>query len=181
MRKFLVIIIIILSALILIATASTGENIISSEKVSSKVSSHATATASIREKFTLPDEIFSWHSVNEHVVNITPTSTGENLGRVVYKDYSQGKFTLQIILAEGVGAGELYVPEKVNDVKGVMPSEAEYKILEVAGRKSILEVRSFMPVALAVRLDDNSSLTIESFALNEAEIVKFAEELINLL
>ncbi|MBQ7593141.1 MAG: hypothetical protein IJU48_02160 [Synergistaceae bacterium] len=131
--------------------------------------------------FELPDEISSWHSVSEHVVNITPTSTGENLGRVVYRDYSRGKSTLQIILTEGAGAGELYVPERVNDLKGVMSSEADYKVLEVAGCKSILEVRSFMPVALAVRLDDNSSLTIESFALNEAEIVKFAEDLINLL
>ncbi len=149
MKKFLVIIIIILS--------------LSSEALS----------------FELPDEIYLWHSMSEHVVDITPTSTGENLGRVVYRDYSQGKFTLQVILAEGVGAGELYVPEKVNDVKGVMPSEADYKVLEVAGRKSILESRSFMPVALAVRLDDNSSLTIESFALNEAEIVKFAEEFLS--
>ena len=134
---------------------------------------------SVALSFELPDEISSWHSVNEQVVNLIPSSTGENLGRFVYKDYSLGKKTLKIILAEGVGAGELYVPEKLNDSKGLMPSEADYKIVDIAGKKSILEIRSFMPLALAVKLDDNSSLTIESFALNETEVVKFAEELLS--
>ena len=108
------------------------------------------------------------------------TEKSQDLGKVIYKDYEREnpKKTLQIILTEGKGMGSLYVPEKIKTSKGLMPSEAGYKILNVAGKRAILETQSYLPIVLAVNFDNNIVLTIESKSLNENEIVKFAEELL---
>ena len=128
----------------------------------------------------LPEKINDWHSVNEFITPLIASEKSQDLGRVIYKDYEREnpKKNLQIILTEGKGTGNLYVPEKVKTSKGLMPSEAGYKILNVAGKSAILETQSYLPLVLAVKVDNNIVLTIESKSLNENEIVKFAEELL---
>ncbi len=93
------------------------------------------------------------------------------------RDFPKG--TLQIIMTEGRGTGSLYVPEGVRDSKGAMPAESGYEILNVAGRKSVLERREYMPLALAVDVAENVILTIETGSLTEDEIVSFAEEVLS--
>ncbi len=128
----------------------------------------------------LPEKINDWHSVNEFVAPLIASEKSQDLGKIIYKDYEREnpKKTLQIILTEGKGTGSLYVPEKVKTSKGLMPSEAGYKILNVAGKRAILETQSYLPLVLAINIDNNIVLTIESKSLNENEIVKFAEELL---
>ena len=129
----------------------------------------------------LPDAVNEWRCVKEDVVPLVLDANHENLGRMVYRDYEREmpKGTLQIILTEGKGTGSLYVPEHVRDSKGAMPSESGYKILNIVGRKSVLEKHSYMPLVLAVDAGDNVILTIESSSLNENELVTFAEEILS--
>lgn len=131
--------------------------------------------------YELPDAVKEWRCVNEHVVPLVLDVNSENLGRIVYRDYEceMPKGTLQIILTEGRGTGSLYVPEGVRDSKGAVPAESGYKLLDVAGRKSVLEKRAYMPLALAVSAGDNVVLTIETGSLTEDEIVSFAEEVLS--
>ena len=126
----------------------------------------------------LPDSVKEWQCVSEHIVTLTPEANGENLGRMVYRDYlrESPKGTVQVILTEGRGTGSLYVPERVRDAKGLTPSDSEYRLLTVSGRKSIMEHQAYMPLVLAVNVGDNVILTIESNSLTEDEIVSFAEE-----
>ena len=130
----------------------------------------------------LPDSLGEWHCVNEHVVSLVPDATSEDLGRMVYRDYEREvpRGRVQVILTEGTGTGSLYVPENLRDSGEFMPSDAGYKLLTVAGRKSILEVHAYMPLVLAVDVCDNVILTIESSSLTEEEIVRFAEEALSL-
>lgn len=121
-----------------------------------------------------------WHLVNEYITPLIAVANSQDLGQVIYRDYERynpaGLVTT--ILTKGVGTGALYVPEKVNAAKGLMPADSSYEVLEVVGRKAILENQSYMPLALAVHVDDNTILTIESISLNHDEIIKFAEEIL---
>ena len=129
----------------------------------------------------LPDSVKEWRCMKEHVVPLILEADGENLGRMVYREYVREfpKGSVQVIMSEGRGTGSLYVPESVRDSKGAMPSETEYKILRIAGRNSVLENRAYMPLALAVNAGDNVVLTIETGSLTEDEIVGFAEEILS--
>ena len=129
----------------------------------------------------LPDAVNEWRCVKEDVVPLVLDANHENLGRMVYRDYVRDfpKGTVQVIMSEGKGTGSLYVPESVRNSKGAMPSESGYKIMNIAGRKSVLENRAYMPLALAVEAGDNVILTIETGSLTEDEIVSFAEEILS--
>ena len=129
----------------------------------------------------LPDTVNEWRCVKEDIVPLILDANGENLGRIVYRDYAREnpKGTLQIILTEGIGTGSLYVPERVRDSKGAMPSDSYYKILDIDGLKSILERHEFMPVSIAVNAAKNTVITIESSSLSEESIIEFARNLIS--
>ncbi|MBQ7215398.1 MAG: hypothetical protein IJS39_05385 [Synergistaceae bacterium] len=129
----------------------------------------------------LSDTVEEWHCVKEYIVPLILDAGSEDLGRMVYRDYVRDfpKGTVQIILSEGRGTGSLYVPESVRDSEGAMPAESGYRILSIAGRKSVLENRAYMPLALAVDAGDNVILTIETGSLTENEIVSFAEEILS--
>ena len=136
--------------------------------------------ASCAYALELPDSVNEWHCVKEHVVTLTPSATGENLGRMVYRDYVRDApiGTVQVILTEGTGTGSLYVPEKVRTFKGLMPSDSSYKIFDIAGRKTIIEGNDDMPLSLAVSAGVNTVLTIESRALDEESIIEFARSIL---
>lgn len=129
----------------------------------------------------LPDTIHEWHSVSEHVVPLIASAGSKNFGRCVYKDYvhESPKGYMQIILTEGSGTGTLYVPERINDSKGLMPSSSGYEVLNVAGHKSIIEHQMYMPSVLAVNVSKDIILTIEVGSLDDKKIIELAEELLN--
>ena len=131
--------------------------------------------------YELPDTVSEWRCVKEHIVPLVLDVNSEDIGRMVYRDYVRDfpQGTVQIILTQGKGTGSLYVPENVRDSAGAMPSESGYKLLNIAGRKSVLENRAYMPLALAVSAGDNVVLTIETGSLTEDEIVSFAEEILS--
>ncbi len=137
--------------------------------------------ASCAYALELPDSVNEWHCVKEHITTLTPDADGVNRGRMVYRDYEREspQGIVHVILTEGTGTGSLYVPEKVRKPEGLTLSASEYKLLTIAGSKSIMEVHSYMPLVLAVNAGDNVVLTLESSSLNEHEIVSFAEEILS--
>ena len=118
-----------------------------------------------------------WILTNEFIQPLIPGDNSEDLGRVIYRTYEKKsplkKF--EIILTEGKGTGNLYIPEKINDAKKLMPA-SEYKILNINGRKAILENQSYLPLALAIQVDNNVILNIESSSLNQEELISIAKE-----
>ena len=131
----------------------------------------------------LPDKIQEWHSVSEYVVPLIAAKDNKDFGRCVYRDYVREapKGYMQVILTEGSGTGTLYVPERVNDSKGVMSSSSGYEILSVAGHDSIIEHHDNMPAVLAVNVSKDIILTIETTALSEEEIKLIAENILNII
>ena len=128
----------------------------------------------------LPDTIHEWHSVSEYVVPLIATKDNKDFGRCVYRDYVREapKGFMQVILTEGSGTGTLYVPERVNDSKGVMSSSSGYEIVNIAGHDSIIEHHDNMPAVLAVNVSKDIILTIETGSLNDESIIELAEELL---
>ena len=125
-------------------------------------------------------KISDWTLTKEFITPLIPDANSEDLGRVIYKTYERKspRGILEIILTEGKGTGNLYVPENVDENKKLMPA-SEYKILEVDGHKAILENQSFLPLVLAINVDDNVILNIESSSLNQEELVSIAKQILS--
>ena len=130
--------------------------------------------------FELPDSVNEWQCVNEHITPLVPAATSADLGRVVYRDYAREapRGFVQVIMTDGTGTGSLYVPEKAGDSKGDLPTEAAYKLLNVAGYKAVFEKYPLMPLSLAVDAGKDIIITVESSYLSEDEIIKFTEDLL---
>ncbi|MBQ7577764.1 MAG: hypothetical protein IJT21_05830 [Synergistaceae bacterium] len=127
----------------------------------------------------LPDKIQNWHLLSE---DITPLTAGnKNFGRVVYRSYlrTSPRGTLDIILTEGSGAGNLYVPECMKDSEGLFRPASDYVVLNISQKRAILERSETLPLVLAIKAGDNITLTIETHALNESELINFAGDLLS--
>lgn len=131
----------------------------------------------------LPDEIQEWHLVSEYVLPLIASKDNTNFGRCVYKSYvrESPKSYMQVILTEGSGTGTLYVPERVNDSKGVMYSPSEYDVLNISGHNSIIEHHEHIPTALAVNISKDIILTLEAGSLDDNEMIELAEEFVKKL
>ena len=131
----------------------------------------------------LPDVVGEWRCVNEYVQSLTTEYNHESHGQITYRTYTRESPAgmLEVILTEGSGAGSLYVPENVRAVKGVMSSESGFEVVDIAGRKAIIERHSFMPLALAVNVEGDMTLTVETTALNEEGVIDFAENMLRVM
>ena len=133
--------------------------------------------------FELPQKINNWVAVNENVLNLNASTENQNLGRVIYKNYirRRPRGELQIILTEGDGPGALYVPEnniKNSDSDSLFASGSDYEVLNILGYRAILELNENLPPSLAVRVNQDTTLTIESYSLNKNEIINLAKEIL---
>lgn len=128
----------------------------------------------------LPDSIREWHSVSERVQNLIAIAGNKNLGRCVYKTYEREspKGYMNLILTEGPGTGSLYVPERINDSKGVMQVSSGYEVLSISGYSAVLERHEYMPSALAVNISKDIILTVETGSLDDKGIIEITEELL---
>ena len=124
-------------------------------------------------------QISGWELKNEFVTPLIPDANSEDLGRVIYKTYEREspRAILEIIITEGTGTGNLYVPENVNASKGLMPA-SEYKILEINGHRAIFESPEFLPAALAVNAGENLIINLESSSLSQEELIEIAGEIL---
>ena len=127
----------------------------------------------------LPDKIQDWHLVSE---NITPlTASNKNFGRVVYRNYlrTSPRGNLEIILTEGSGAGNLYVPESVKDSEGLFKPASDYRVVNISNKRAVLEKNENLPLVLAIKAGNNITITIETHSLNESELINFAGDLLS--
>lgn len=129
----------------------------------------------------LPNRVGEWYSVSKNILPLITEYNHESHGRVVYVTYKRESPSgfLDVILTEGAGTGSLYVPEKVNASKGMMPSDSGFEVVKVSGHDAIIESQSYMPLALAVNTGDNITLNIESTSANKEELVRIAEEILS--
>lgn len=129
----------------------------------------------------LPETLGEWRSVSKYIQPLITEYNGESQGTVTYMTYNRESpsSTLDIILTEGAGTGNLYVPEKVNNDKGMMPSDSGFEVLKVSGHDAIFESHAFMPLALTVNADDNVILTLESASLEENELIEIVEVILS--
>ena len=125
-------------------------------------------------------EFQEWHLINENITPLILDANSEDVGKIIYETYesNNSKKTFEIIFTQGKGTGSLYIPDKIKNSKGVMPSDSEYKIFEIKGKKAILENQSYLPLAIAINFNDNAVITIESSSLSEEELIKIAEEIL---
>ena len=129
----------------------------------------------------LPNRVGEWQIVSTNILPLVTTYNGESHGRVVYRTYKRESPSafLDVILTEGAGAGSLYVPEKVNASKGMLPNDSGFEVVKVSGHDAIIESQSFMPLVLAVNAGDNITLNLESPSANTEELVRIAEEILS--
>lgn len=109
----------------------------------------------------LPETVGGWHCVSEHVTPLVLAVDSSDIGTITYRDYVRDGRTIHAILTQGTGTGSLYVPESVNDVRGVMPSGSVYELIDINGYKSILERYDYLPLSLAVHAGKDTVLTVE--------------------
>ena len=133
----------------------------------------------------LPDRVGAWRLTSE---DVTPLATAsEDLGRWTRLIYSREapRGDLEANVMEGSGPGRLRVPEapsgQPNPSDAVMNAETEYKILDVAGRRAVLERHPVLPLCLAVPVSPDLSLTLESHAADEEELIEFARQAVGSL
>lgn len=124
----------------------------------------------------LPDVVGEWRCVNEHVQSLITEYNHESHGRITYRTYTRESPAgmLEVILTEGSGAGSLYVPESVRASKGVMPNESGFEVVDIDGCGAIIERHNHLPVALAVNVSGDMTLTIETLALDVEGVIDFA-------
>ena len=124
-------------------------------------------------------QISGWELKSEFVTPLIPDANSEDLGRVVYKTYEREspRAVLEIILTEGTGTGNLYVPESVDASKGLMPADG-YEILEIEGHRAVLESPEFLPMALAINAGENLIINLESPSLSREELIETAKEIL---
>ena len=123
-------------------------------------------------------QISGWELKSEFVTPLIPDSNSEDLGRAVYKTYERESppAVLEIIITEGAGTGNLYVPGSVKTSQGLMPA-SEYKILEINGHRAIFENPGFLPSVLAVQAGENLIVNLESSSLALEELTGIAKEI----
>lgn len=128
----------------------------------------------------LPDNVGEWKTVTTNIIPLITEYNQESHGRVTYRTYvrENPSSTLDVILTEGTGTGNLYVPEKVNDTPGMMPSDSGYERLTVSGHDAIIEAVPNMPLVLAVSVSGDVVLTVEGRAIDAEGIARFAEKMI---
>ena len=139
----------------------------------------------------LPETAGNWRSEEEYVLPLVLTANSEDVGRWTQRIYTQAEQPgspaqrvfqqVEVNLMEGSGPGPLRVPEAVGSYDGVIKSQAEYQVLEVAGRRAVLERYPYLPLVLSVAVRPDAVLTLESRTADEKELVELAEKLIEIL
>ena len=130
----------------------------------------------------MPERAGDWSSDREDVTQFILEADSGDMGqwtRRLYTRESPGA-AVEANLMEGPGPGPLRIPESVGSYDAVMEAKSEYRILEVAGRRAVLERGPLLPLALTVSLGKNRTLTLEGH-VTEEELTGLAVQFIGIL
>ena len=127
----------------------------------------------------LPDVLDEWHA--DPIATREFRTASEDLGQWQNRIYRRAApiAGVEVGLMEGSGPGTLRVPDKPtpqNDAP--LGFVSTYRTLNIAGKRAILERGEVTGQALAVALDKNRTLTLETKSLSEEEFLNFAERLV---
>ena len=129
----------------------------------------------------LPDAVGPWTGASEDILPLKTAS--EDLGVWRNRVYARSAppARIEAILMEGPGPGTLRVPQgAVSADDFPIGFGARYGILEVVGRRAVLERQDLLGLALAVVLGPSRTLTLESRSVPLEKLLAFAEEFIAL-
>jgi hypothetical protein len=129
----------------------------------------------------LPDALAEWRGSQTQTTRLTAS---EELGLWTSRVYTRVApiAGVEANLMEGSGPGSLYVPEgEVVGNEGPLCFSSTYETLIVAGKRAILERGDTTGQALAVSLDKERTLTLETKSLSKEELLDFAAQLIAVL
>ncbi len=129
---------------------------------------------------SLPEALPDWKSKTQDTVEFKTVSDdfGQWNNRVYTRVSQPG--AVEAVLMEGSGPGTLMVPSgdiKTNDYP--IGFGATYTTIKVDGHEAILEGESITGLALAVKLGEKRTLTLESKSLSQDELIEFAKKVIN--
>ncbi|MDR2528750.1 MAG: hypothetical protein LBD04_07025 [Synergistaceae bacterium] len=126
----------------------------------------------------LPEKVGEWRGMPAQVTEFTLTKDNENVGRWENRVYTRAApiASVEANLMKGSGPGTLFVHEEGNEF-----TPPPYEVLNIAGKRAILEYEEATGQALAVALGKDSTLTLESKSLSREELLSFARNLIAIL
>ncbi|MCR4819220.1 MAG: hypothetical protein K5841_09725 [Fretibacterium sp.] len=129
-----------------------------------------------------------WRSPKEYVLPLVLTANSEDVGRWTQRIYTRTAppCSVEVNLMEGSGPGPLRVPtenplggpEAAGSGRGVIQGRPEYRVLDVAGHRAVLERYPHLPLALSVAVGRDAVLTLESSSATAEELAALAEEII---
>ena len=128
----------------------------------------------------LPETLGEWRSSEEAVLPLMLAANSDSVGRWTRRIYTRAvpPASIEVNLMEGSGPGPLRVPEAVESYRGAIEGQPEYRVLEVAGHRAVLERYPYLPLALAVSISPDVVLTLESRSAGEKELIELAERII---
>ena len=135
----------------------------------------------------LPDALDEWLGTPARVTEFTTSYDGRNLGDWHNRVYTRAApiASIEANLMKGPGAGALFVPEDnfsdPNPDPGIgtyLDFSSAYESLNIAGKRAILERGKVTGLALAVSLDRERTMTLETRSLSREELLGFAQKLI---
>ena len=134
-----------------------------------------------RSAWALPSEVGEWRSDREDRIPFTLSASSRDVGRWTCRVYTRKapRGSVEVNLMEGSGPGPLRVPDAVGSYDVFLDAQAEYRVLEVAGHRAILELQSLLPAALVVSVGERT-LTLEGF-VTEGELTGLAARLVKIL
>ena len=134
----------------------------------------------VSARAALPEAAGDWSSTDEYVKPFVLAANSEDVGRWTRRVYTRAAppASVEVNLMEGSGPGPLRVPDTVGSSDAVIEAQAEYRVLEVAGHRAVLERYPYLPLALAVDAGGGRALTLESGAASEEELAELAGEII---
>ena len=139
------------------------------------------AFLSAAQALALPETAGEWRSAHEDVIPLVLDANSENVGRWTHRVYTREapRAAVEVNFMEGSGPGPLRVPE-LNPAAGadtVLDAKSEYRVINVAGWRAVLERSPLLPASLAVSMGSDGTLTLEGNVTDE-ELAMLAGKLI---
>ncbi|NLL36188.1 MAG: hypothetical protein GX256_01550 [Fretibacterium sp.] len=134
--------------------------------------------ASAEEALLLPRTLDEWQMETEDLLILRTAS--DDMGSLRSRNYvrHEPRAHVEVILMEGPGPGTLWLPSrKVRETDAPIGFGSTYETLRICEHEAILEYGETLGYALAIKLGDDRTLTLESRGISREELMNFAKRM----